>query len=138
MNRDHRRFAEAGAPLFAIGQGTPADAARFRDELGLELDVLVDTDRRAYEAAGTKIATVGELVGPKMLLRGLQRSRRSKVVQGKIVGHAAQLGGLLLLEPGGNVPWAHLSDDASDYPPNHEVLEAIRRALPATDRRPAA
>ena len=129
MNRDREAFTEAGAPLVAIGQGTPANAAQFREQLGLEIDVLVDTDRLAYKAAGTKVATLGELLSPKMVLRGLRRARHSRVIQGKTVGHPAQLGGLMLVMPGSEVPWAHLSDDASDYPPNAEVIRAVRAAL---------
>lgn len=129
MNRDRESFAEAGAPLAVIGQGTPANAAWFRREFELDIDLLVDADRRAYEAAGTKVATVGELVGPRMLARGLKRALGSGVIQGKIVGHPAQLGGLMLVTPGGAAPWVHLSDDASDYPPNDEVIEAIHRTL---------
>lgn len=133
MNRDRARFAEAGAPLFVVGQGTPGNAAAFRSEFGLDLDLLADTDRRAYKAAGTKVATLGELIGPKMILRGFRRGRESGTRQGKVVGHPAQLGGLMLVTPGGDVPWAHLSDDASDYPPNGEVLDAIRSALPGAE-----
>ena len=138
MNRDRAQFPKAGASLFLIGQGSPDDAAAFREEFDLEVDLLADTDRRVYEAAGTKVATLGELVGPRMVLRGLRRSRESKVFQGRIVGHAAQLGGLMLVTPGGEVPWGHLSTDASDYPPNDEVLEAIKTALLRVDNRPAA
>jgi len=138
LNRDREQFPKAGSSLFLIGQGTPDDATVFRDEFDLDVDVLVDPDRRAYEAAGTKVATLGELVAPKMIARGLRRSRESGVFQGKIVGHAAQLGGLMLITPGGDIPWAHLSTDASDYPPNDEVLEAIRTALLRSDGRPAA
>ncbi len=101
MNRDRESFAAAGALLAVIGQGTPANAAWFRREFELDIDLLVDTDRRAYEAAGTKVATVGELVGPRMLARGLKRALGSGVIQGKIVGHPAQLGGLMLVTPGG-------------------------------------
>ena len=129
MNRDRESFAEAGAPLTVIGQGTPANAAWFRREFDLDIDLLVDTDRLAYKAAGTKVATVGELVGPKMLARGLNRARSSGVIQGRIVGHPAQLGGLMLVLPDGSAPWTHLSDDASDYPPNPEVIEAVRSTL---------
>ena len=129
MNRDREAFAEAGAPLAVIGQGTPANAAWFRERFGLEIDLLVDTDRLAYKAAGTKVATLGELLGPKTVLRGLRRARDSRVMQGKTVGHPAQLGGLMLVTPGGNVPWAHLSDDAGDYPPNDDVIAAVRAAL---------
>ncbi len=129
MNRDREAFIEAGAPVVVIGQGTPANAAWFREKFELEIDLLVDTDRLAYKAAGTKVATLGELLAPKTVLRGLRRARESKVVQGKVVGHPAQLGGLLLVTPGGKVPWAHLSGDAGDYPPNAEVLQSVRGAL---------
>ena len=122
-------FIRAGAPLVVIGQGTPSNAAWFRERFDLDLDLLVDTDRKAYKAAGTKVATFGELLGPKMVSRGLRRSFDTGVRQGKTVGHPAQLGGLMLVTPGGDVPWAHLSDDASDYPPNAEVAESVRRAL---------
>jgi peroxiredoxin len=129
LNEDRQTFEAAGAPLTVIGQGTPANAAWFRDEFDLELDLLVDTDRLAYRAAGTKVATFSELLGPGQIVRGLARARGSGVRQGKTVGHPAQLGGLMLVMPGGDVPWTHLSDDAGDYPPNTEVVDAVRGAL---------
>ena len=138
MNRDRQKFAESGAPLYVIGQGTPSDGAQFLRDYELALDLFVDTDRRAYKAAGTKVATLSELVGPTMVARGLKRSRESGVFQGRIIGHAAQLGGMMLITPGGDVAWAHLSDDASDYPPNDEVFLAIAEVLPAADRPSAA
>ena len=138
MNRDRERFAEAGAPLAIIGQGTPVDAGRFRERFDLDLDLLVDTDRRAYKAAGAKVGALSELLSPRVVARGLRRARESRVFQGAIDGHPAQLGGLMLVTPGGQVPWVHLSDDASDYPPNAEVLEAVAAALGRGDRGPAA
>lgn len=138
MNRDRDRFAEAGAPLTVIGQGTPEDGARFREDFGLELDLLVDTDRLAYEAAGTKIANLGELFGPKIVARGVGAALRSRVIQGKPIGSPTQLGGLLLITPASEVPWSHLSADASDIPPDDEVLEAIRTAMARAGGRPTA
>jgi len=133
LNRDREAFTEAGAPLAVIGQGTPANAAWFREQFELEIDLLVDTDRLAYKAAGTKVATAGELVGPRIVAQGVRRSLKSGVRQGKTVGHPAQLGGLMLVTPGGEVPWVHLSNDAGDYPPNEEVIEAVRAALSRDD-----
>ena len=138
MNRDRERFAEAGAPLAVIGQGTPVNAARFRERFGLDLELLVDTDRRAYRAAGAKVGTLSELLSPRVLARGLLRARRSRVFQGAIAGHPAQLGGLMLVTPGADVPWVQLSGDASDYPPNAKVIEAVREALEQGDPSPAA
>ena len=79
MNRDRDRFAGAGARLVVIGQGTPMNAAHFRRQFDLELDLLVDTDRRAYKAAGTKVGTLSELLAPRVVVRGLRRARESGV-----------------------------------------------------------
>lgn len=138
MNRDRERFADAGASLFVIGQGTPEDGARFCEDFGLELDLFVDSERRAYEAAGTKVGNFGELLGPKVVARGLGAALRSGVVQGKPVGHTSQLGGLMLITPDGDIPWSHLSSNASDIPSNDEVIEAIGEALHPPGGRPAA
>ena len=138
MNRSVEEFTEAGVRLVVIGQGTPMNAAAFREQFDLGLELLVDTDRRAYAAAGAKVATLSELLAPRVVARGLRRSGRSGVTQGLIQGHPAQLGGLMLVTPGDDVPWVHLSDDASDYPPNAEVLEAVREALGRGGRSPAS
>ena len=138
MNRDRDELAAAGARLVVVGQGTPMNAAHFRERFELDLELLVDTDRVGYKAAGTKVATVSELLSPRVVARGLRRSRDSGVFQGSIDGHPAQLGGLMLVMPGGDVPWVHLSDDASDYPPNAEAIEAVRAALEHRDARPVA
>ncbi|MDQ4049286.1 MAG: AhpC/TSA family protein [Actinomycetota bacterium] len=138
MNRDRELFAEAGARLVVVGQGTPSNAADFRERFHLDLDLLVDTDRRAYQAAGTKVGTLSELLRPRVVARGLRRARETRVLPGGIDGHPMQLGGLMLVTPGSKVPWAHLSDDASDYPANAEVVEVVRAALGPRDPRPAA
>ena len=138
MSRDTEQFSEAGAPLVVIGQGTPANAAHFRERFDLDLDLLVDTDRRAYKAAGTKVGSLSELLGAKVIARGLRRARDSRVLQGRVDGHPAQLGGLMLVTPGGEAPWVHLSDDASDYPPNAVAIESVRWALGRSDAGPTA
>ena len=128
LHRDRKSFADAGVRLVVIGQGRPEQAAHFRDSQELDLDMLVDTRRQAYKAAGTKIATFSELLGPRVVAKGVRRAAASGVHQGRTVGHPAQLGGVLLVMPDGSIPYSHLSDDASDNPPNEDVLAAVRRA----------
>ena len=129
LDRDRDRFDEAGVRLVLIGHGTCEQGADFLANLDAqELELLTDEDRAAYKAAGTKQATVGELVGPRMLVRGIKRSLASRTHQGRIIGNAAQLAGVLLVTPDGSIPYAHLSEDASDNPPNDEVLEAVAGA----------
>lgn len=126
LHRDRDRFEAAGARLAVIGQGTPAMARDFQRSLKVDLPLLVDTDRVAYRAAGTKVANVAELFGPGVVLRGVRAGLGSRVRQGKTAGHAAQLGGVLVVAPDGSIPYAHLAEDASDNPPNDEVLAAVR------------
>lgn len=127
LHRDRDRFRAAGARLAVVGMGTPAHAADFRRRWKLDLPLLVDPERKAFAAAGTKVATFGELLGPRVVARGIAKTVRSRVHQGAVKQHAAQLGGVLIVLPDGTIPYAHLSEDASDTPPNDEVLAALSR-----------
>lgn len=128
LHRDRDAFAEAGVTLTVIGQGTPAHAASFKDDHGLSFTLLVDPDRATYRAVGAKVAGVTDLFNPGVALRGLRAVASERVVQGRTVGHAAQLGGVLVVAPGGEVVWSHLASDAGDNPPNSKVLDAARKA----------
>lgn len=128
LHRDRDEFEAAGVELAVIGQGTPAHARAFQEDHGLDFRLLVDPDRKTYEAAGAKAASVTELLGPRVALKGLKAVVGERVVQGRTIGHPAQLGGVLVVAPGGEVVWSHLANDAGDNPPNDEVLAAARKA----------
>jgi peroxiredoxin len=129
LHRDRDKFDAAGARLVLIGQGTARHAQHFREQFDLDgLEVLVDPDREAYKAAGAKVGTIGQLLGPRPVIEGIKAAVTQRMVQGMTQGHAAQLGAVLVVAPGGDVTWAHIADDASDNPPNAEVLEAVEAA----------
>jgi peroxiredoxin len=128
LHRDRSKFEDAGARLAVIGQGTPEHAAHFRDSHELDIPIYVDEGRESYKAAGTKIATFNELLGPRVVAKGLAASRRDAVVQGRTIGHAAQLGGVMVVRPGNEIVYVHLADDAGDNPPNDAVLRAASEA----------
>jgi peroxiredoxin len=133
LDRAREEFDAAGVNLVLIGQMTPRHAAHFRRRQEIELPVLADEHRASYRAAGAKIATVTELVGPKVVAKGLKTTRETGQVQGRTIGHTAQLGGTLLVEPVGTVAWSHMSEDASDNASPEEILAAARSvAGPAT------
>ena len=129
LHRNREGFDKIGARLVVIGQGTPRHAEHFVEEYDLDgMQVLVDPNRKTYEAAGAKIATVDELWHPKVVARGTKIAATEGIVQGRTKGHAAQLGGVLVVARDGSIAWAHMADDASDNPPTEEVLQAARTA----------
>ena len=128
LHRDRSKFEAAGARVTVIGQGTPTQAAHFRDSHRLDLPIYVDVRRESYKAAGTKVATVSELLGSRVIAKGALASRRDGVVQGRTIGHPAQLGGVMVVKPGNQIVYVHLADDASDNAPNDELLKALSDA----------
>lgn len=128
LHRDRSKFDAAGVRLAVIGQGTPAQAAHFQESQKIDLPMYVDEGRASYKAAGAKVGTVTELLGPGVVAKGVAASRRDKVVQGRTVGHPAQLGGVMIVKPGDQIAYVHLADDAGDNPPNSEVLAAAKAA----------
>jgi peroxiredoxin len=128
LHRAKEQFDQAGVSLVLIGQLTPRHAAHFRRRLDLDLPVLADERRASYKAAGAKTATLGELLGPKVIAKGIATQRKTGQVQGRTVGHPAQLGGAMLIEPGGAVAWSHMSEDASDNAEPVATLAAARAA----------
>lgn len=133
MNRAREDFEAAGVGLVLIGQATPRHAAHFKRKFELDIPVLADKDRESYKAAGAKVATMGELLGPKSVSKGLSHtvSSRGALRQGRMIGHPAQLGGAMIVKPDGTVAWTHMADDASDNAANDELLEAARRSTSA-------
>ncbi len=90
--------------------------------------MLADGDRQSYKAAGFKRANAAQLLGPKSVVSGIKHSARSRVVQGRPIGDAAQLGGEMIIVPGGEVAWKHEQRHAGDTVAPGELLEEARSA----------
>jgi peroxiredoxin len=128
LHRARDEIEQAGVRLVLIGQATPRHAAHFRGRQGIELPVLADEKRASYKAAGAKIATFSELLGPRVVAKGIVASARTGAVQGRTIGHPAQLGGTMLIRQDGSIAWAHMAEDASDNAGVAEILDAARAA----------
>ena len=128
MDRARDEFEAAGANLVLIGQLTPRHAAHFRRRQKIELPVLADENRVSYKAAGAKVGNLGQLIGPKVVAKGALTTLRTRKLQGRTLGHPAQLGGAMVIAPSGGIVWSHMAKDASDNPSPRELLAAIRDA----------
>ncbi len=125
LHRANEGIEATGGRLVLIGQATPRQAAHFRRRLGIDLPVLADERRESYRAVGARMATLGELLGPKIIAKGIMTSARTRQVQGRTVGNPAQLGGTLVVAPGGGVVFSHMARDASDNTTPEEIIRAL-------------
>ena len=129
LHRAREQFEQAGLGLVLIGQATPRQAKHFARKLDLDgLTILADEDRSTYKLAGYRRASVGKLLGPKSVLSGVKHGARSGVVQGRIVGDAAQLGGAMVIEPDGSVALYQASTHAGDTIEVDDLLAAAPAA----------
>ena len=90
--------------------------------------MLADEERASYKAAGAKMATMGELLGPSVVAKGLLTTARTGRMQTRTIGHPAQLGGAMVIAPDGRVVWSHMAQDASDNAEPEEIIEAVKGA----------
>jgi AhpC/TSA antioxidant enzyme len=116
------RFEAAGANLVLIGQLTPRHAAHFRRRQNIDLPVLADEDRRSYKAAGAKVGSMGDLLGPKVVAKGALTTLRTGKLQGRTLGHPAQLGGAMVIAPPNEIVFSRMAKDASDNASPEEIL----------------
>jgi hypothetical protein len=123
-----------GADLAVVGNGTPAQAAAFADELAVDFPVLTDPPRRTYAALGARR-------GPSGVLRpgtfaSAWRAWRGGHRQAGVQGHATQLGGVVVIAPSGDAPDDPASArllflQRSRHAGDHPGLDAIAAALSA-------
>jgi hypothetical protein len=128
LHRAGEDFGRDPPGLVLIGQATPRHAAHFRRSMKIGLPVLADEDRVTYRMAGAKRASIAALLGPRVVAKGMRASLRSGVVQGRIVGDAAQLGGAMIVRPDGTVAWKSMAEDAADNSSAAELLDQLRKA----------
>jgi len=124
VHREYPRIRDKGASLAFVGNGQRHFAEAFAREHGITAPVYVDTARRAYRALGMKRG-LGSARGVVASLGHAARAWRAGFRQGATQGDALQLGGVLVVRPGGRVAYRHLSAEAGDHPPLDEILAAL-------------
>ena len=122
-----------GAELVILGSGSPQMAGFFAEDFAIATPVLTDPQRHVYAALEARRPPRWGFMDPRVAVRGLKA-----LVQGHRqqfgnpdLGDETQLGGIFIVQPGGEVAWAHRSAFAGDHPSNVEVLVALRGAARA-------
>jgi len=112
-----------GAELVVVGSGQPEQISDFREQLGLNIPIYVDPERRAYDAAGLKRG-LWLTFKPRTWGNWL-RAYRQGMRQGSLQGDNWQQGGVFVIRPGNVTSYAYVSQEAGDHPPVEEVIAAV-------------
>ena len=125
--RDEReRFADLGAGIVLIGQGSPAEAVVFTERMKQPFECLVDPDRSAYRAFGLVRGTPAQLYGPRVagpfLRAQLSRETLQRPLHG---GRFMQMPGTFVIDTDGVVAMAHRNRHVADNPTNQRILNVL-------------
>ena len=127
--RDRSREIEAaGAQLVIVGNGAAHFAAAFREDFDLAGPLLVDTELRAYRAAGLRRGRV-EVLSPRLPIHAV-RAWLGGARQVAVQGDPWQLGGVFVIRPDGSLAFRHLSREAGDHPPLDDLIAALSPDAP--------
>lgn len=117
------QFAAKGAALAAIGNGNIAQARSFFAEKHLQFPLYTDPGLKAYTAAGF-LKDMFALVKPSAV-RNAMRAYNSGYRQTALQGDAMQLGGVLVIAPGGRLLFRQASTTAGDHARPEDILQSL-------------
>ena len=123
LHRAKDRIQAKGATLAFVGNGNRHFAKAFADEFGIDDPLYVDTKLDAYKALQFRrsLLHMADLHTPARMARALKAGFR----QGLTRGDTMQLGGVVVVRPGGRVAYRDVGNVPGDHPPVDEVVRSL-------------
>jgi hypothetical protein len=126
LHREIESIRNAGAEVFVIGNGSPSFIEGFRETTHYDGAIYTDPSLAAYQAAQLKRGVL-KTFNPLALGKTIGAFARGHR-QGLTQGDAWQQGGVLVVEPGGNILWHHASERPGDNAEPSQIVAALKSA----------
>ena len=123
MRGVYSEIQSKGAELIAIGNGKPQFVQAFIEDENIPFPVYTDPKRLTYKALGFT-RSIGATFRLSTLTSGV-RAASSGHRQHALQGDPWQQGGLVVVNPAGDVLYHHINKDAGDHAPVEEVLAVL-------------
>jgi len=124
LSASQQAFNGKGARLAAIGLGDSNYARLFREETRITFPLLVDEQRKAYDAAQLQRASIVHILRRDNAI-ARRRAKEAGHRQHHFGKNPFQLGGSFVFGPGNVDLYFHISKTFSDNAPVSELLAAI-------------
>lgn len=125
MREQENEFKEASASLAAVGLGDLNYARLFREESGITFPLLVDSERKAYNAAQLKSGNVFHIFR-RDNSTARARAKAAGYRQHRLGKDPFQLGATFVFGPGNRDVFIHLNQTFSDNADPRDLLAALR------------
>lgn len=119
------KLTATGAKIVFVGNGQHTYIEKFREDLGLTgALILTDPSLLSFQAAGFRNGFFA-LVQPKSVINlvKLAVAGQTNKPASAQTGTNWQMGGIVVVKPGGNVTYHYISEALGDYPPEYDDLE---------------
>jgi hypothetical protein len=129
VQEDLAGFAERGARVVAIGQGTGRQAAGFAGAWGVDIPILGDASGAAYQAYGMLRGTWWTVVlrslvqEPVTTLRLIAKADRKGAALP--ASDVLRLPGVAIVARGARIRFLHKGREPSEFPSNAEIFAAL-------------
>jgi AhpC/TSA antioxidant enzyme len=124
LSANQQAFAAKSARLASIGLGDMNYARLFREETHITFPLLVDEQRKAYDAAQLQLASLLHILRKDNAV-ARKRAREAGHSQHRFGKNPFQLGGSFVFGPGNVDRYAHISKTFGDNAAVGELLAAL-------------
>jgi hypothetical protein len=129
VQKEAAGYAERGANLIAIGQGTGDESADFARKWDVTIPILGDTSGSAYTAYGMHRGNWWTVVLRAMLTQPIETI--CLIAQADMAGAALpaadvlRLPGVAVIARGGALRYLHRAEDTADMPSNQAIFDRL-------------
>jgi alkyl hydroperoxide reductase subunit AhpC len=123
MREHYGAFRAAGAQVVAIGMGSAARTAEFRERLAIPFPLLSDPRRDAYRAYGLGRLSVRREANLTSFVETARRAMRHGIAPS--VDDPIQLGGVFVVDRAGVIRYAFRPERAYETAPVDDLLRVV-------------
>lgn len=126
--QDREKYERGGAKIVFIGNGQPSYIEMFRQDLGIDIGViLTDPTLKSFKAAGLKRGLFA-LLNPKSVtnMAKLAMEGHKQTASSKETGVHLQMGGIVVINQKSKILYHYASESVGDLP-NEPHLEIIKK-----------